>query len=298
MDKMGGKVGWWARGAVGCVSLAALAWFSAGFVLQLAGPEADGRAALRTADADRYRRKSVEEPRPRQSFSPIFGIAAVTGAAKVTSVVQSTTYSLRGLFNAPDGRDLAMIESSGVTGVYREQDRVPGGETVAAIGLESVTLSGVQGLTLIELDPTELPVLGARAEERLAVAGQAPDAGIGNAGYTAPTGAEGEWRLPISRTMLDEQISSTAVLSPARFKRARARSGKMGLRVKWLREDDLLDAFGLRPGDVIFAVNGLAVDRPGNMGALFKALPTGREIVIDLERRKGQHRLVIPLSQG
>ena len=294
MAKMGGRVGRWARRAAGCASIVALAWLSAGLVLRAVEPATDNRAGHRTVGADRFIRESAEDPRSRQSFSPIFGAAAVTDPAKVTPVVRGTTYSLRGLFNPPGGRGLAMIESSGVTALYREGDRLPGGETVTGVDPESVTLSGARGLTLIAFEPSE-PL---RAEPRREAGAGRPKTEVPDAAYAAPSEVEKEWRLPVSRTMLEEQISSTAVLSSARFKRVRARNGKMGLRVKWLREDDLLDAFGLRPGDVILAVNGLPANHPRTMETLFKALPESREVVIDLERRKGPHRLVIPMSHG
>ena len=304
MVKIGGSMGWWARGMVCCASIVALAWCSAGLVLRTVEPEPDGPAALRTAGADRLAGNSARGPRPRQSFSPIFGAATAAGAAKPIPVARNTAYSLRGLLTMRDGHEFAMIESSGATAVYREQDRLPGGETVAEIGTGSVTLSSTQGLTLLAFDDPEIPraapggTPGAVPVDKPVRAARQPETEPSNAVHAAAPEVEPERRPPVPRADLDRRILSAEVLSAARFTRVRARSGKIGLRIKWLRQDELTDAIGLRRGDVILAVNGLSVDDPGTRDKLLETLSTGREIVIDLERRNGPHRLVIPLSHG
>lgn len=308
--KIGGSMGWWTRGTVCCASIVVLAWCSAGLVLRLAGPEPDGPAASGTAGADRLAGRSAPGPRPRQSFSPVFGAATAAGAARPIPVARNTAYSLRGLLTMRDGHEFAVIESSGATAVYRERDRLPGGETVAEIGTGSVTLSGPQGLVRLAFEDPEIPPAapggtpGAVPADPPAPAARRPEAEPSSAiRAAAPVRAaapevEPERRPPVSRADLDRRVLSAEVLSAARFTRVRARSGKIGLRIKWLRRDELTDAIGLRRGDVILAVNGLSVDDPEARDELLGTLSTGREIVIDLERRNGPHRLVIPLSHG
>ena len=124
------------------------------------------------------------------------------------------------------------------------------------------------------------------------------DAEAGRTASTAPAGIEHQRRPPLSHARLKEQLLSAEPLSRARFTRVRARNGKIGLRVKWLRRDDLTDLVGLRRGDVILVVNGLPVDDPQAMGTLMGTLSDSSEVVIDLERRGEMHRLVIPLSRS
>ena len=303
--KIGGSTGWWARGTVCCASIIVFAWCSAGFVLRIVGPELDGPPALGSAGTSHLAGQSAQGPRPRQSFSAIFGVATTAEAAKSIPIVQNTAYSLRGLFTTRDGHGFAMIETSGTTAVYRGQDRLPGGETVAEIGPDSVTLSGAQGLALLAFEGSEVPgaVPGGMSaavpgEESVQTTVRQPKGEISNAVHAAAPKAESERRPPLSRANLSQQLLSADALSAARFTRVRARNGKIGLRIKWLRQDELTDAIGLRRGDVILAVNGLSVDDPKTMGTLIEALPASGEIVIDLERRNGPHRLVIPLSHG
>ena len=304
MVKIGGSAGWWARGTVCCASIIVFAWCSAGLVLRIVGPEFDGPPALGSAGTSRLAGQSAQGPRPRQSFSAVFGVATTTEAAKPVPIIRNTTYSLRGLFTTRDGHGFAMIESSGATAVYRGQDRLPGGETVAEIGPDSVTLRGAQGLAFLGFEDSELPgaVPGGTSaavpgEKPVRVAHQSK-AEIPNAVPATAPKAELERRPPISRANLSQQLLSADALSTAKFARVRARNGGIGLRIKWLRQDDLTDTIGLRRGDVILAVNGLSVDDPKTMGTLIEALPASGEIVIDLERRNGPHRLVIPLSHG
>lgn len=304
MVKIGGSAGWWARGTVCCASIIVFAWCSAGLVLRIVGPELDGPPALGSVGTSRLAGQSAQDPRPRQSFSAIFGVATTAEPAKSVPIVQNTAYSLRGLFTTRDGHGFAMIETSGTTAVYRGQDRLPGGETVAEIGPDSVTLRGAQGLAFLAFEDSEIPgavpggTSAAVPGEEPVQAARQPKAEIPNVVHATAPKAEPERRPPLLRANLSQQLLSADALSAARFTRVRARNGKIGLRIKWLRQDELTDAIGLRRGDVILAVNGLSVDDPKTMGTLIEALPASGEIVIDLERRNGPHRLVIPLSHG
>ena len=260
----------------------------------MAEPELDDPPTVLFAGGAGSTSESVQGRDARLSFVPIFGAAAVTGSAETIPVAHNTAYSLRGLFETVDGRGLAMIESSGVTAVYRERDRLPGGETIARLDSDGVMIDGGRGLALIAFE--DLSVTEAEPGERPASATREPKAEIANA---ATTTVEAERRPPLSQVTLTEQVLSTdALLSAARFRRVRARSGGIGLQIQWLRRDDLTDAIGLHRGDVILSVNGLSVDDPKAMDALSRTLPESREVVIDLERRDEPHRLVIPLSHG
>ena len=226
----------------------------------------------------------------------MFGDAAAAGAGGSVPVARNTAYLLRGLFAASEGRGYAMIESAGATALYGEQDRLPGGETIAGISSDGVTLHGAQGLGRIMFERAELPSVGSPSKS--GEEAPRPDPEAGRVASTAPSGIEHERRPPLSHARLKKQLLSAEPLSGARFTRVRARNGKIGLRVKWLRRDDLADIVGLRRGDVIIAVNGLSVDDPQAMGTLMETLSDSSEVEIDLERRGEVHRLVIPLSRS
>ena len=246
--------------------------------------------------------ESVRDLDAQRRFGPIFGEEAQTRAADAIPVARNTTYSLRGLFEMLDGGALAMIESSGMTAVYRGRDRLPGGEAITEISSDGVTIDSVRGRTRITFEelqmfrpePGQVSLVDTRNSEA-----DSPDAVAPVDADVPAADVEPERRPPLSHKTLSEQIlSNESLLSAVRFKRVRGRTGRIGLRIEWLRKDDLTDAVGLQRGDVILTVNGLSVDEPGTMDALVRSFPTSREVVIDLERRDGPHRLVIPLSHG
>ena len=306
MARISATVDSWTRAAACGVSITVLAWFSAGVVLRFVTPEMEVADTILRASAARVIQGSPGKAGLRKQFFPIFGEAAVNRPTDRVPVVRDTAYSLRGVFRGTAGRGFAMVESSGVTAVYRERDRLPGGETIAEINRDSVLLNGARGLVALAFEHSG-STGAADGRPALATPRTGPD--VGRPLYEAPpvtkreqglpiSHTKREQRLPISHAMLKKHVLSTDALSAVRFKRVRAYNGKMGLRVQWLRQDDLTDMLGLRPGDVILTVNGLSTDDPKTMGTLVKMLPVSREVVIDLERGRGSHQLVIPLSQG
>ena len=284
MSLTNARLGRWTRGAVCCMSITVLAWIGAGIVLRVVAPEDTGPAAFVGGDTGHQRwgfgRDTVSS---RVSF-PVFGAGARSRNVESRAVVRNEGYSLRGTYESGNGRGFAVLESGGVATVYSERDHLPGGETIAEIGPNRVIVIGDRGSSLVAFESLELPRFASGGEPVAAA-----DAGAE---------AELERRPPLSHGTLIQQALSTDALSSVGFSRVRARDGQVGLRVKWLRKSDLTDALGLHRGDIVKAVNGLPVDDPKTMRALFEALPASGEIVIDLERRSSPYRLVIPLSHG
>ena len=291
-------IGWLLRGLICCASIVVFAWYSAALVLRTAWPELDDPPAVEGAGAGRRVQESARGSRSRQSFTPIFGTSASETPVKRIPVTKNTAYALSGLFEAHGGRRIALIESSGVTSIYREQDRLPGGEAVAEIGVDSVTLRGTSGLTLIAFEQSEM--LGAVLADARVTAVQAPDAASDSATtvYKSPPDVRPEQRPPISHARLKEHALSGEAMARARFARVRDGNGKVGLRIQSLPLDDLTKTIGLYRGDIIIAVNGLSTDSANTFRTLLGTLPARREIVIDLVRRDAPHRLIIPLSHG
>ena len=72
------------------------------------------------------------------------------------------------------------------------------------------------------------------------------------------------------------------------------RDGKfLGFRLTELRGE--LEACELQRGDVITRVNGRAIERPEEAQAVFLALVTAKELVVDYERAGENRRLVLPI---
>jgi hypothetical protein len=72
------------------------------------------------------------------------------------------------------------------------------------------------------------------------------------------------------------------------------RDGKfLGFRLTDLRGE--LEACDLQRGDVITRVNGRAIERPEEAQAVFLALVTAKELVVDYERAGENRRLVLPI---
>ena len=292
-------IGGWLRGVLCCISIVVFAWYSAALVLRTSWPELDDPATIEDTGAGDRIPESARGSRARQSFAPIFGVNTVpTTAAKVAPVARNTAYSLRGLFEAPDGRSVALVESSGVTAVYREQDRLPGGEAVAEIGTDSVTLSGTSGFTLIAFEQSVVP--GAVLAEAPTSANRAPKAvsDRATAVYEVPADVKPEQRPPISHARLTERVLTPEAMAALSFARVSSGDGKVGLRIRSLPRDELTNAIGLHRGDIIVAVNGRLMDSPDTIGTLLETLPARSEFVIDLVRRDTPHRLVIPLTHG
>ena len=296
MVATGARVGSWTRGAVCCISVVALAWISPSLVLWFAVPEFVESAAFLRAGGGGDILQSTRDLGARKKFVSIFGAVPVSGPGDAVPLAQNTGYALRGLFEMVDGRDLAMIELSGATAVYQERDGLPGGETVFEISAGGVTIDGPRGRALIAFEDSQ--VAGMESAEILATAAEFPGSEASAVAGAATAVFKLERRPPLSRAALTEQVLSAGALSAVRFERVRVGDGKIGLRVQWLRSDALTDAIGLRQGDVILAVNGLSVDDSETLGQLIKALPASREVVIDVDRGSGPHRLVIPLSHG
>ena len=296
-------MGGWLRGVLCGASIVVLAWHSAALVLRAAWPELDASAAVEETGAGRGVAQSAGGTRARPSFAPIFGTEASGTPVKRAPVARNAAYSLRGLFEASDGRGIALIESLGATAVYREQDRLPGGEAVAEIGADSVTLSGASGLTLIAFEPSVVAGVERVGEPGPMTADRAPEAADDDAApvYEAPADIRPEQRRPISLATLKKHVLSPEAMAATRVARVSDGAGKFGLRIQSLPLDDLTKAIGVRRGDIILAVNGVSMesmDSPATVRTLLETLPARSEVVVDLVRRDALHRLVIPLSHG
>ncbi len=250
------------------VALAGLTWRVTGYD--------DGRSevAIVTTAAT----TSVVDLAPILAFAP-FGSSAV-GPAAVSGTISSLGLSLRGIVLAvPRSASTALIAASdGVVNAYAVGQSVAGGAVIDAIAVDSVTLRTAAGV------------------ETLAFPAQAA-AGVGAAAANSPGAAAVRALIPPSVLGVPPPAAppppplAAAPIAPAN---PAAVLGGLGVsadgsayRVTATPSPQLLAA-GLRPGDVIERVNGIApAELQSNPGALADAVASGRaqvEVLRDGQR--------------
>ncbi len=88
----------------------------------------------------------------------------------------------------------------------------------------------------------------------------------------------------IGRFLQDVTLDDTPAFRDGKF---------LGFRVNELRGD--LEACELAPGDVITRVNGQAIEHPEDAMAVFQALASAKELVVDYERQGKPQKLRLPI---
>jgi len=197
---------------------------------------------------------------------------------------------LRGTFNedASESGYAIISDEAGVHRRYRVGDSLPGDATLVGIYSGRVLLrrGGVdESLSL----PNALPPGSASAT---------PAAGPGGAGATLPGAAPPRGpavpsfvnpNLSVGMPSLESiraatgtdiselarQVSVFPVLENGRF---------AGVRLSVGRDSDLLDRAGLRPTDIITAVNGIPLDGPERSAELMAALRDTRQVTLSVRR--------------
>ncbi len=90
----------------------------------------------------------------------------------------------------------------------------------------------------------------------------------------------------IKRSLLDEQLQDLGKLGTQARIIPNYRNGRYeGFKLVGVRPNSLYRAIGIRSGDVIKRVNGVAIDNPSKAIELFEQFRTASEISLDIERR-------------
>ncbi len=199
--------------------------------------------------------------------------------------------TLRGTFNedGPEGGYAIISDESGAHRRYRVGDRLPGDAELLGIYAGRVLLrrAGID-------ESLSLPVAraeGAGAGAAPGLQGAAPAAALPGAQAGAPAPfvnpnlSFGTPSLESIRAAtgtdvaeLARQVSVLPVLENGRF---------AGVRLSVGRDSDLLDRAGLKPSDVITAVNGIPLDGPERGAELLTTLRGARQVMLTV-RRDGQ----------
>lgn len=220
------------------------------------------------------------------AFAP-FGSAA--GPTAASGTVSSLGLSLRGIVLAvPRSASTALIAASdGVVNAYAVGQSVAGGATIDTIAIDSVTLRTAAGVEVLAFpDPTTGPAGAAASTSPGAAAVRAL---IPQSVQGLPPPAPAPPAAPPIAPPAMASANPAAVLGGLGVS-----ADPSGYRVNATPSPQLLAA-GLRPGDVVERVNGVApAELQSNPGALAGAVASGRAQVEVL--RDGQRlTLSVPL---
>ena len=207
----------------------------------------------------------------------IFGFASVAPAAQASGVVvQNHDLVLSGIMAADDPRyGLAIIgQTAQSTKVYAVGDNVPGGAKLHSVYSDRVIIDrGGQ------LETLALP--------RQVAAGGAPPS----------TGAL-QTESPVAdrmRKLITEQPSLMAdVMRP---QPVYANGKQTGYRVYPGRNRQAFLRLGLRPGDLVTAINGTPLDDPEHGQQIFNTLGATSEAHVTVQRNGQQQDVVLNLAQ-
>jgi len=174
---------------------------------------------------------------------------------------------------------LAVIRQGKQTQVYGLGDKIGDGLIIKDIARQTVILVSRDGArhTLIIEEKTAAPLSGPPINHHSpAMNRSASFAGVKQVG-------ENSWVIP-SSVAEQARDNFNELLKQARME-PRIVAGKTdGFIVRMLRANSLLDQLGLRRGDVVMAINNLALDSPEKALQIFQQLREAQNIKVDLLR--------------
>lgn len=223
----------------------------------------------------------------------LFGEAAPAQTARAAPIDAPETrlnLNLRGVFaSSTRGEALAIIgDPQGKEKPYREGDALPGGAQLHEIYADRVILDRGGQLETLKLRRNRLP--GMEGEP----AGPAAPAPQRNADQDGPV-ADGDagTRLQALReqyTNNPDQLWNEVRITPV--------MGDGGVRGYTLLHEDreLMNALGLRPDDVITAVNGMSLSDPSAMYEVMNNLTSASALTLSIERDGSAQTLQVTLD--
>lgn len=193
--------------------------------------------------------------------------------------------TLRGTFNEtrPEGGIAIIADEQGVDRSYRVGDLLPGDAKLEQIMAGVVVLSrgGVnETLSLRVTDSGGVAASPVRAPARAPLPGGSGSV-MGSLSVN-PVIAPGAVDMQTYRTTNlpnVQELAKQVQVIPA-FVNGRMR----GVRISVGRDSDLLEKAGLKPNDIVTAVNGIPLDSPTRQGELLANLRDARQVQVDVER--------------
>jgi type II secretory pathway component PulC len=223
-------------------------------------------------------------------------------------IAENTDYSLQGVTVAVQGR-WAMLDAGGANVLVREGDTLANGEMVKEITPTAVVLSRDGELTILQFTRAGSSEISTQNSDRAAIMADfntvedKPDVPR----VTTVTALEKPARPietleveqpPMKIQALRRALYAPNALSSVQFIRARVSGGAIGWQLKWIKDSPLVEAAGLQRGDVLVAINGVAIVDVKGLQNLLLGLPRLDKIDIEYERRQRPIRVTIPLEKS
>ncbi len=205
--------------------------------------------------------KPTESPTQRLLRAHLFGVSATTAAPET-----SLALTLQGTYAQGGGRGYAIISAAGGKAkVYTQGDKLPGNVHLTAVYTDRVlltTTSGEETLRLIKPQSGDISLTASPLPPRNAKAGPSPLTRLLKS-------------VPQSALGLNKFVKATPLRVGGRF---------LGYRVDPGTNPALFTRLGLRPGDVVTAINGLPLNTPGGALAAMRGLRNPENISLVVER--------------
>ncbi|MCX7557553.1 PDZ domain-containing protein [Xanthomonadaceae bacterium JHOS43] len=262
------------------------AWKAVGLAwLGLAGPDlpAAGPAAVLSANASPVARGQIAK---WHLFGDTQG--QVDLAALAQSKLQETALklTLRGTFNEtrPEGGIAIIADEQGTDRPYRVGDPLPGDARLEQILAGVVVLSrgGVSETLSLRLTETSG---GDSAAPRGRTPTRVPLPGGGSALGSMSINPSIAAAMPDMQTYRATNLPNVQELAKQVQVMPAFVNGRMrGVRINAGRDSDLLEKAGLKPSDIVTAVNGIPLDNPARQSELLANLRDAKQVQIDVER--------------
>lgn len=196
---------------------------------------------------------------------------------------------LRGVYASENPRTAGAIisEPNGKQGFYRVGARLPGGAVLKEVHADRIILerSG-------RLETLRLP------EEKINGARQKGGASRPPASRRVPAPAARASREPTPREFRDIVVKDPQRLTDIVQMSPYSKGGRfIGYRIQPGKNRALFTQFGLQSGDIVTAINGIAINSPTNGLSVLRSLATARQVSIEVERNGVKQTLQLDLDQ-
>lgn len=200
--------------------------------------------------------------------------------------------NLLGVFASKDPRNAWAIiaEPSGGEKTYTVNGMLPAGAILQEIHPDHVVLLRNNRMETLRLPQA---VLGGPETSSLAVRGDvnSPSSSGPRGNVSLSPQASDTLRNYRQSLMTDPQ----SVMDVVRAEPYRQGGQLMGYRIFPGRDKEILRQIGLRPGDVVTAINGIALDNPIKGLEVMKDLPNASQVSVDVLRNGMAQTFVVPI---
>lgn len=248
------------RGVALALLVAFAGWITAGLIWDLTVPAptaGQGGATLSGGTVATPATPGAGAGSPQLSF---FGVGTDANAP-----VSSGPYSLSGiLYSSNPAASRAIVRANQNDAIYAVGDKLPNGQTIAAIERDRVIVTTSAGREALPLPKPELG--GGPAPELPAPALPTPPAPSTDSALEAPAS--------INRSMLSGD-SLVAALGDIKVTPVDDSGGPGGIRLDEIGGSAILQAMGLQNGDVIKSVNGVVISGEQSIASILGSVARG-----------------------